>query len=300
MPAAAGGLCSGASRARSSISASTSSSTTVGATSRGPPCTTRWPTATRWAAVIPWSARSPCIVSRAAAWSRTSGPPMRSIAPRTDAVPDAGSTTWYLRVDEPALRTRTTAGIGFTVPAEIWIVQEPSRSGRRASTCACCHWHCPPLCRPTDSRAVAHQADGAFTARVGGGGQLSIGSHERGADSAVVHGQALVGLALDDLVGAAGVVDVDAGVVDGFLEAEAADEPGEDLRDGRGDPAGAGGPDGEDGAVGVAADGRGHVGEQAGAGGAAVEAEGVELLLAEGVVEPDAGALRDHPGEVAR
>ena len=53
MPARFAGLCSGASRANSRIAAMTSSSTSVEAVNRSPPCTTRWPTPMRRAGLAP-------------------------------------------------------------------------------------------------------------------------------------------------------------------------------------------------------------------------------------------------------
>ena len=102
----------------------------------------------------------------------------------------------------------------------------------------------------------------ARVAEILGGDQAAVGAQEGGGDAAVVHRQALLALALDHLGRAAGVVDVDPRVVDGFLEGEAAGEPGEHLGDRGRDPAGPRRADREHGAVGVPADRGRHVGHQ--------------------------------------
>ena len=125
MPSMFAGLCSGASGTSSRISASTSSSTTVGPEKRSPPCTTRCPTA-NGASVSPpvrsnaastrssaaaWSGIFPCSVSGSPAgvrWvSEPASSPIRSTSPDAHTVRPSMSISWYFSDDDPALSTRT-------------------------------------------------------------------------------------------------------------------------------------------------------------------------------------------------
>ncbi|MEH3077935.1 MAG: hypothetical protein PGN11_14915 [Quadrisphaera sp.] len=111
MAASCGGLCSGARAESSSMPRSTSSSTTVGSVYRVPPCTTRWPTPARPSSPGPprSAASASMTCDSAAAWSGTSSEPMRSTRPlaSTSARPGPCSRSWYFRLEEPALTTRT-------------------------------------------------------------------------------------------------------------------------------------------------------------------------------------------------
>src|SRR5690349_10124356 len=88
-------------------------------------------------------------------------------------------------------------------------------------------------------RVGAHETYGTIAARVRGSHEVSVVPPEGRGDAAVVHRQ--VGLGLDDLVRPAGPMDVDPGVVDRLLKAQAAvDEPCERLHDRGRDAVGAG------------------------------------------------------------
>src|SRR5215218_9505140 len=139
MPSRLGGLCSGARGAWSAMAAMASSSIRVGAVSRSPPCTTRWPMPARSPMGSPevsnaaktrsnpseWSATRSSTTSGSpspARWvSRAPTSPIRSTSPeastfasRSAGAPPWGSpdpsgisNSWYLIDDDPVLTTST-------------------------------------------------------------------------------------------------------------------------------------------------------------------------------------------------
>src|SRR5215213_11702837 len=129
MPSRLGGLCRGARGAWSAMAWMVAASTRVGAVSRSPPCTTRWPMPARSVIGPPafsnalktrskpseWSAmRSSTTIGSAspARWvSLPPASPIRSTTPEASALGSPASSgisnSWYLMDDDPVLTTRT-------------------------------------------------------------------------------------------------------------------------------------------------------------------------------------------------
>src|SRR5215207_2146665 len=125
MPSRLLGLCSGARGAWSAMAAMAASSIRVGAVSRSPPCTTRWPMPARSPMGSPAVSNAPKTRSNPSEWSATrssttsgSPPPARwvSLAPTSpirSTSPEAStfwpsiSNNWYLIDDDPVLTTST-------------------------------------------------------------------------------------------------------------------------------------------------------------------------------------------------
>src|SRR5512132_4175547 len=138
------GLCSGASGTCSAMARMVSSSTRVGAVSRSPPWTTRWPMPASSPIGSPTASNAPKTRSKPSEWSatrssttsgsasparwvsrvpaspiRSTTPEASTLCPRSTGAPPWGSpdpwgmsNSWYLIDDEPVLTTSTLGMLG--------------------------------------------------------------------------------------------------------------------------------------------------------------------------------------------